>query len=113
MLTSTQRIASRTQVVRIIGDDFCPPSILLHRRYCWLVLVLSGSLILQDLCFSKAATAQRVIIRREAICPFGYVDTQDGNCSNLGLARYTVKPSDGQSCPPDWLYVGGGYCRLK
>jgi len=90
-----------------------PLLIMLRRRSCSFSLVVSVIVSLQDLCFSKAAMAQRVIAMREAICPFGYVDTQDGSCSTLGLARYTVKPSDGQTCPPGWLYVGGGYCRLK
>jgi hypothetical protein len=43
----------------------------------------------------------------------GYVDTFNGNCSTLGLMRYTVQPTNGRPCPEGWMNVGGGYCRRK
>ena len=47
------------------------------------------------------------------ICPMGYVDMLNGNCSTLGLMRYTVQPTNGQPCLEGWMNVGGGYCRKK
>ncbi|NDC14898.1 MAG: hypothetical protein EBZ76_06900 [Synechococcaceae bacterium WB9_2_170] len=31
------------------------------------------------------------------ICPLGYVDTLNGKCSTLGLAYYTLRPTNGQA----------------
>ena len=59
------------------------------------------------------ALAQRVVPRIGNICPMGYVDTLNGQCSTLGLMRYTVQPTNGQACPGGWMNVGGGYCRKK
>jgi hypothetical protein len=57
--------------------------------------------------------AQRVVPKIGTICPMGYVDTLNGQCSTLGLMRYTVQPTGGQPCPAGWMNVGGGYCRKK
>ena len=43
----------------------------------------------------------------------GYVDTLNGKCSTLGLAYYTVRPTNGQACLSGWMNVGGGYCKKK
>lgn len=59
------------------------------------------------------ALAQRVVPKLGTLCPLGYVDTLNGKCSTLGLARYTVQPTNGQACPSGWMNVGGGYCRKK
>ena len=56
--------------------------------------------------------AQRVVPKRQAVCPVGYVDTAKGTCSTLGLMTYTVEPLEqGAACPSGWVNVGGGYCR--
>jgi hypothetical protein len=60
-----------------------------------------------------AAHAQRVVRKIGDICPMGYVDMLNGNCSTLGLMRYTVQPTNGQPCLEGWMNVGGGYCRKK
>jgi len=57
--------------------------------------------------------AQRVVPKIGLICPMGYVDTLNGNCSTLGLAYYTVQPTDGKACPEGWFNVGGGYCKKR
>ena len=62
---------------------------------------------------SAPAQAQRVVPKLGSLCPLGYVDTLNGKCSTLGLARYTVQPTNGKACPSGWMNVGGGYCRLK
>jgi hypothetical protein len=59
------------------------------------------------------AQAQRVVPKLGVICPIGYVDTLNGKCSTLGLASYTVQPTNGQACPSGWMNVGGGYCSKK
>lgn len=59
------------------------------------------------------AGAQRVVKKLGTICPLGYVDTLNGNCTTFGLMRYTVQPTNGQPCPSGWMNVGGGYCRKK
>jgi hypothetical protein len=59
------------------------------------------------------AQAQRVVPKLGIICPIGYVDTLNGKCSTLGLAYYTVQPTNGQACPSGWMNVGGGYCSKK
>ena len=59
------------------------------------------------------AQAQRVVPKLGTICPIGYVDTLNGKCSTLGLAYYTVQPTNGQACPSGWMNVGGGYCSKK
>ncbi|MEB3173066.1 MAG: hypothetical protein VKL97_04310 [Cyanobacteriota bacterium] len=61
----------------------------------------------------QRALAQRVVPKIGDICPLGYVDTLNGQCSTLGLMRYTVQPTNGQACPEGWMNVGGGYCRKK
>ena len=61
----------------------------------------------------QPALAQRVVRKIGSICPMGYVDMLNGNCSTLGLMRYTVEPTNGQACPEGWMNVGGGYCRKK
>jgi hypothetical protein len=62
---------------------------------------------------SAPVLAQRVVPKLGSLCPLGYVDTLNGKCSTLGLARYTVQPTNGKACPSGWMNVGGGYCRLK
>ena len=59
------------------------------------------------------AQAQRVVPKLGIICPIGYVDTLNGKCSTLGLASYTLQPTNGQACPSGWMNVGGGYCSKK
>jgi len=59
------------------------------------------------------AQAQRVVPKLGTICPIGYVDTLNGKCSTLGLASYTVQPTNGQACPSGWMNVGGNYCSKK
>lgn len=59
------------------------------------------------------AQAQRVVPKIGSICPLGYVDMLNGNCSTLGLMRYTLQPTNGKACPEGWMNVGGGYCRKK
>ncbi|MCX5939219.1 MAG: hypothetical protein NTW02_13720 [Cyanobium sp. LacPavin_0920_WC12_MAG_62_9] len=59
------------------------------------------------------AQAQRVVPKLGTICPIGYVDTLNGKCSTLGLAYYTVQPTNGNACPSGWMNVGGGYCKKK
>jgi hypothetical protein len=62
---------------------------------------------------SPPALAQRVVPKIGTICPLGYVDTLNGKCSTLGLAYYTLRPTNGQACPSGWMNVGGGYCSKK
>ncbi len=69
-------------------------------------LLATGSL-------ADPALAQRVVPKIGSICPMGYVDTLNGECSTLGLMRYTVQPTNGEACPEGWMNVGGGYCRRK
>ena len=59
------------------------------------------------------AWAQRVVPKRQEVCPMGYVDTAKDTCSTLGLMTYTVQPSRGDRCPSGWINVGGGYCRKE
>jgi len=47
------------------------------------------------------------------ICPMGYVDKLNGQCSTLGLVNYTLQPTHGKACLEGWMNVGGGYCRKK
>ena len=61
----------------------------------------------------QPAQAQRVVPKIGTICPLGYVDTLNGKCSTLGLAYYTVRPTNGQACLSGWMNVGGGYCKKK
>jgi hypothetical protein len=62
---------------------------------------------------NQPAQAQRVVPKIGTICPLGYVDTFNGKCSTMGLANYTLQPTNGQACPSGWMNVGGGYCRKK
>ena len=62
---------------------------------------------------TQPAQAQRVVPKIGDICPLGYVDTLNGKCTTLGLANYTVQPTNGEACPSGWMNVGGGYCRKK
>ena len=68
---------------------------------------LSTSLLTQP------AHAQRQVPKIGSICPLGYVDTLNGKCSTMGLANYTLTPTNGEACPSGWMNVGGGYCRKK
>jgi hypothetical protein len=54
-----------------------------------------------------------VVPKIGSICPLGYVDLFNGNCSTLGLMTYTLQPTDGEACLEGWMNVGGGYCRRK
>jgi len=74
------------------------------------LVVTAASLVWFD---PPAAHAQRVVRKIGDICPMGYVDVLNGNCSTLGLMRYTVQPTNGQPCLEGWMNVGGGYCRKK
>ena len=62
---------------------------------------------------SQPAQAQRVVPKLGTICPLGYVDTLNGKCSTMGLANYTLQPTNGKACSSGWMNVGGGYCRQK
>ena len=62
---------------------------------------------------SQPAQAQRVVPKLGTICPLGYVDTLNGKCSTMGLANYTLQPTNGKACSSGWMNVGGGYCRKK
>jgi hypothetical protein len=62
---------------------------------------------------AQPALAQRVVPKIGTICPLGYVDLLNGNCSTLGLMTYTLMPADGEACLEGWMNVGGGYCRKK
>jgi hypothetical protein len=62
---------------------------------------------------SQPAHAQRQVSKIASICPLGYVDTLNGKCSTVGLANYTLTPTNGEACPSGWMNVGGGYCRKK
>jgi hypothetical protein len=62
---------------------------------------------------AQPALAQRVVPKIGSICPLGYVDLFNGNCSTLGLMNYTLMPTDGEACLEGWMNVGGGYCRKK
>jgi hypothetical protein len=73
------------------------------------VLMLAATVALIE----APAQAQRVVPKLGTICPLGYVDTLNGKCSTLGLASYTVQPTNGQACPSGWMNVGGGYCSKK
>ena len=85
----------------------CSP---LARAAAQALLVLGLGLAWVD---ASPAHAQRVVRKIGTICPMGYVDTLNGNCSTLGLMRYTVQPTGGQPCQAGWMNVGGGYCRKK
>jgi hypothetical protein len=61
----------------------------------------------------QPALAQRVVRKISSICPMGYLDILNGNCSTLGLVSYTLQPTNGQTCLEGWMNVGGGYCRKK
>ena len=63
------------------------------------------------LIFPVSGAAQRMVLKRQAECPMGYVDTAKGTCSTLGLQSYTLRPLEGNACPDGWMNVGGGYCR--
>jgi hypothetical protein len=62
---------------------------------------------------AQPAAAQRVVPKIGTICPLGYVDLFNGNCSTLGLMTYTLRPTEGEACLEGWMNVGGGYCREK
>ncbi|MCX5948210.1 MAG: hypothetical protein NTY67_08555 [Cyanobacteria bacterium] len=62
---------------------------------------------------SQPAHAQHQVPKIASICPLGYVDTLNGKCSTMGLANYTLTPTNGEACPSGWMNVGGGYCRKK
>jgi len=62
---------------------------------------------------TQPAQAQRVVPKIGNICRLGYVDTFNGKCSTLGLASYTVQPTNGKACSAGWMNVGGRYCRKK
>jgi hypothetical protein len=75
----------------------------------WLLLLaLAGPLVV-----TAPALAQKVVPKLKSMCPLGYVDLFNGQCSTLGAATYTVTPSNGDDCPSGWMNVGGGYCRRK
>lgn len=76
------------------------------------VLVLVTAVVTATL-EPQPAMAQRLVKKIGNICPLGYVDTFNGNCSTLGLMRYTVQPTNGKPCLEGWMNVGGGYCRKK
>ena len=64
-------------------------------RYLFPCLMLAATVALIE----GTAQAQRVVPKIGTICPIGYVDTLNGKCSTLGLAYYTVKPTNGNACP--------------
>lgn len=76
-------------------------------------LIAIGVGLLSILPTAGPVLAQRVVPKLSSLCPLGYVDTLNGNCSTLGLMHYDVQPSNGEPCPSGWFDVGGGYCRRK
>jgi hypothetical protein len=82
-------------------------------RATGIVIGFAASAVLSVGLDPHPALAQRVVRKIGSICPMGYVDMLNGNCSTLGLMRYTVQPTNGQACPEGWMNVGGGYCRKK
>jgi hypothetical protein len=80
----------------------------------WLLLPAALAAVATELTWTApAAQAQREVPKIGTICPMGYVDMLNGRCSTLGLMNYTVRPTNGEACPSDWMNVGGGYCRKK
>ena len=73
----------------------------------------TGALAALVLAAAQPALAQRVVPKIGSICPLGYVDLFNGNCSTLGLMTYTLQPTDGEACLEGWMNVGGGTCRKK
>jgi hypothetical protein len=76
-------------------------------------IALTATAVLSVVLDPQPALAQRVVRKIGSICPMGYLDILNGNCSTLGLVSYTLKPTNGQTCPEGWMNVGGGYCRKK
>jgi len=74
---------------------------------------LTATAVLSVVLDPQPALAQRVVRKIGSICPMGYIDILNGNCSTLGLVSYTLQPTNGQTCPEGWMNVGGGYCRKK
>lgn len=62
---------------------------------------------------TPAVRAQRMVKKLTNECPMGYIDTENGRCSALGLMTYTLRPSMGDECPAGWGAIGGGYCRRQ
>ncbi len=91
------------------------PSLILQRLQAataFSALALGATALAATL-VGQPAQAQRVVPKIGTICPLGYVDTLNGKCSTLGLAYYTVRPTNGQACLSGWMNVGGGYCKKK
>ena len=91
------------------------PSLILQRLQAataFSALALTSTALAATL-VGQPAQAQRVVPKIGTICPLGYVDTLNGKCSTLGLAYYTVRPTNGQACLSGWMNVGGGYCKKK
>lgn len=91
------------------------PSLILQRLQAATALsaLALGATALAATLVGQPAQAQRVVPKIGTICPMGYVDTLNGKCSTLGLAYYTVRPTNGQACLSGWMNVGGGYCKKK
>jgi hypothetical protein len=78
------------------------------RSFLAVLPVLLGGLLT-----AAPALAQRQVPKIGSICPMGYVDKLNGQCSTLGLVNYTLQPTNGKACLEGWMNVGGGYCRKK
>ncbi|MCT0219698.1 hypothetical protein KQ304_11965 [Synechococcus sp. CS-1329] len=77
----------------------------------WLLLSLAVPLAVAGL--GAPVQAQKVVPKLRDMCPLGYVDLFNGQCSTLGATTYAVTPTSGEACPSGWMNVGGGYCRRK
>ena len=100
--------------MRILGNNRAGSSLLITPLISPMITPLITALVAAaSLLDGQAAWAQREVKKIGTICPMGYVDTFNGNCSTLGLMRYTVQPTNGRPCPEGWMNVGGGYCRRK
>ena len=78
------------------------------RTFLAVLPVLLGGLLT-----AAPALAQRQVPKIGSICPLGYVDKLNGQCSTFGLVNYTLRPTNGMACLEGWMNVGGGYCRKK
>ena len=72
------------------------------RTFLAVLPVLLGGLLT-----AGPALAQRQVPKIGSICPMGYVDKLNGQCSTLGLVNYTLQPTNGKACLECWMNVGG------
>ncbi len=73
------------------------------------LITVFGLLLLEPV----PAAGQRVVPRLSDDCPIGYADTRNGRCCSFGRRVEQLQPRQGRDCPPQWINVGGGYCRRE